>query len=211
MTMENNLIITIGRQIGAGGLETAGKLSREFGIRMLDRELLQEAAKESGISPEFFAHSDEKSSRKLKGLFNFRLLPGSGSQMNDSIMTDEDLFKIQSDAIRNVAAKESCVIVGRCADYILRDHPRMVSVFISADVESRVRRICAGSGISPDEARQLIERVDKRRAEYYNYYTFKKWGDSSSYNLCIDSTKLGDDTDKVVEVIKFFMKQINLI
>jgi len=210
--MEQNFVISLGRQIGAGGLETAHRLADEFGIRMLDRELLMEAAKDSGISPEFFEGNDEKSSHKLK-LFNLRLFSSHGSTtMTNSVMLDENLFKLQSEVLRKIAFSESCVIVGRCADYILRDHPRMVSVFISADIESRIARMMKShEGWSEDYARRYIETGDRKRADYYNYYTFKKWGDSSSYNLCVDSSRLGDDIDKVVDVIKCYMKNINLI
>jgi Cytidylate kinase len=211
--MENNFIISIGRQIGAGGLDTAHKLSEEFGIKVYDRELLQEVARQSGLAPEFFEKKDEKASRgRLGALSSFRsLLSGGSRTATDSVMTEEGLFKVQSDVMRNIAQTESCIIVGRCADYILRDHPRLITVFICASLESRIKRIMNGRGLDEEEARRYIEQGDKKRAEYYNYFTFKKWGDSSSYDLCIDSSRLGDDIGKVVEIIKHYMKQINLI
>lgn len=212
--MNDNLIITIGRQIGAGGLETARSLSREFGIKLLDKELLLEAAKQYGLDPKIFEKSDEKASQgRLGALSSFRSLLGGGSAhtATNSIMTEEGLFQAQSDALKVIAEKESCIIVGRCADYILRDHPRMASVFISADMTSRVHRMSTSHGWSEDEAQRFIEQGDKKRAEYYNYYTFKKWGDASSYDLCIDSSRLGDDISKVVEVIKQYLKLRNLI
>ena len=129
----------------------------------------------------------------------------------DTVMNEDKLFQIQSEVMRDIAAKEDCIIVGRCADYILREEPRLVSVFISASLESRVKRIMAGEHLSEEEARRYVEQGDRKRAAYYNYYTFKKWGDSSSYDLCIDSSKLDDDIDKVVDLIKYYLKQRNIL
>ncbi len=211
--MDSHLIISIGRQIGAGGLGVARSLSREFGMKVLDKELLSEVARESGIDEKVFERRDEKSSRGvLEALQGFRSLFGVYNRAgSDSVMNEDRLFQIQSDVMRSIAAKEDCIIVGRCADYILRDEPRLVSVFISASLESRVKRIMEGEHLSEEDARRYVEQGDRKRAEYYNYYTFKNWGDSSSYDLCIDSSRLGDDIAAVVDLIKYYMKQRNLI
>lgn len=211
--MEPHLIISIGRQIGAGGLDTARALAKEFGIKMYDKELLAEVARESGLDATCFEERDEKSSRGVAGaLLGFRSVLGLYNRAgNDSVMNEEQLFKIQGDVMRRIAAREDCIIVGRCADYILRDEPRLYTVFISASLPSRVRRLMRGHGYDAEEARRRIEQGDRKRAEYYNYYTFKKWGDSTSYDLCIDSSKLDDDISKVVELIKFNMRQRGLI
>lgn len=203
-----NFVITIGRQVGAGGYDTARALAREFDIKVYDSELLDEVAKKSGLSPEVFARSDEKSARRgLHGFFGFRSVSHvNESMVSGSIMGDDALFKMQSEVIQELAQKESCIIIGRCSDYVLRDNPRTVNVFISACFESRVKRIMKGRGLGESEARKFIEQNEKERADYYNYFTFKKWGDSSSYDLCIDSSKLGDDELKVVQVIKDYMK-----
>ena len=121
------------------------------------------------------------------------------------------MMKKRSTVMRNIASKEDCIIVGRCADYILRDEPRLVTVFIAADLESRVRNLMRVGGKTEEEARRFIEWGDRKRAEYYNYYTFKQWGDSASYDLCINASRLDDDEEKVVELIKYFMKQRKLI
>lgn len=211
--MENNYIISIGRRIGAGGLATAYKLSEELGIKVYDKELLKEVAKQSGLASEFFEKRDEKASGgRLGALSSFKsLFSGESRATTDSVMTEEGLFKVQSDVMRNIARTESCIIVGRCADYILRDHPRILSVFITASIESRIKRISAARGMDETSARRFIEQGDRKRAAYYDYFTFKKWGDSASYDLCIDSSALGDDIGKVVEIIKLYMKQTNLI
>ena len=211
--MESHLIITIGRQIGAGGLGVAQLLSQEFGLKVYDKELLAAVARESGLDEACFEKRDEKSSRGVLGaLQGFRSMLGMYNRAGtDTVMNEDKLFQIQSEVMRGIAAQEDCIIVGRCADYILRDEPRLMSVFISASLDSRVKRIMAGEHLSEEDARRYVEQGDRKRAAYYNYYTFKKWGDSSSYDLCIDSSKLEDDIDKVVDLIKYYMKQRNLL
>ncbi|MDD2594992.1 MAG: cytidylate kinase-like family protein [Bacteroidales bacterium] len=206
--MEHNFVITIGRQIGSGGLETARLLSEEFGIKMYDKELLYEVSRESGICPELFEKRDEKATRSKFGSFFGLRSSVQGNEIipSGSIISDEELFKVQSTVMQKIASKESCVFVGRCADYILRDHPRCYSFFISAGINFRVQRIMKGKGIGEAEALRFIEQGDKKRASYYNYYTFKQWGDSSSYDMCIDSSKIG--VDKVVEIIKYYINSI---
>lgn len=211
--MESHLIISIGRQIGAGGLGVARRLSEEFGLKVYDKELLVEVARESGLDESCFQQRDEHSSRGIRtSLQSFRSLLGLYNRAGtNTVMTEEQLFKIQSEVMRGIAAKEDCIIVGRCADYILRDEPRLATFFICADLESRVRNLMKVGGKTEEEARRFIEQGDRKRAEYYNYYTFKRWGDSASYDLCIDATKLGDDVERVVDLIKYYLKQRNLI
>jgi len=213
--MEHHLIISIGRQIGAGGLGLARRLSEEFGLKVYDKELLAEVARESGLDEACFEQRDEHSTRGFRtALQGFRALIGSALYNRagtNTVMTEEQLFKIQSEVMQHIAAKEDCIIVGRCADYILRDEPRLVTIFICAELEDRVQNLMRVGGKTEEEARRFIEVGDRKRAEYYNYYTFKKWGDSASYDLCIDASKLGNDVEKVVDLIKFYLKQRKLI
>ncbi len=211
--MESHLIISIGRQIGAGGLGVARLLAQEFGLKVYDKELLAEVARESGLDETCFEKRDEKSSRGVLGALQaFRSLFGVYNRAgSESVMNEDKLFQIQSEVMRNIAAKEDCIIVGRCADYILRDEPRLVTVFICASLDTRVKRIMEGEKMSEEDARRYVEQGDRKRAAYYNYYTFKKWGDSASYDLCIDSSTLDDDLEKVVDLIRFYLKQRNLI
>ena len=213
--MESHLIISIGRQIGAGGLGVARRLSEEFGLKVYDKELLAEVARESGLDEAFFEQRDEHSTRGFRtALQGFRSLFGSALYNRagtNTVMTEEQLFKIQSEVMQKIAAKEDCIIVGRCADYILREEPKLVTVFICAELEDRVQNLMQVGGKTEEEARRFIEVGDRKRAEYYNYYTFKKWGDSASYDLCIDASKLGNDIEKVVDLIRFYLKQRNLI
>ena len=187
----NHVIINIGRQVCAGGLEIGRMLADEFHATYYDRELLGLAAEESGFSKEFLKQSDEK-----KGFWrSFLQLPINHVTSNTSFyqnnFTQESLFKIQSDVIRKVASQGSCVFVGRCADYVLRDFPNVVNVFVTASMDDRVQLFMKEKNVSREEAIRRIEQVEHRRATYYNYYTGKKWGQASSYDLCIDSSLLG--------------------
>ncbi|MBQ7222034.1 MAG: cytidylate kinase-like family protein [Bacteroidales bacterium] len=196
--MKKNVIVTIGRSIGAGGLEVAKKLSDRISVEMFDRELILLAAKESGIDLSFLENNDEKPASKGK-FFRFFGAKNSpyGNDMNggysNNILSDDRLFGIQSDVMLEIASKKSCIFVGRCADYILRDCPNLFSVFIQADLEDRIARISQNRGITPEEAEKFIEKAERRRREYYNYYTFKQWGDSASYDLCLSTTCFGVD------------------
>ena len=188
-----NFVINIGRQLGSGGKEVGEKLAARLGIGFYDKELINLASEESGLCREFFEQADEKTSQNIVGgLFGMRFpFIGDGHIPSMSCLSNDALFKVQSDVIRRLASEQSCLFVGRCADYILRDHPHCLNVFISASPEERVKRLTSRLGISRNEAEEMMHRVDKRRAEYYNYYSYKKWGVAASYHLCIDSSLLG--------------------
>lgn len=201
--MTPNYIITVGRRIGSGGREVAELLARRLGIPVYDKRLLNVAAEQSGIAAEFFEQADEKNRGSfLGGLLN-SYLPFAGTGYGRAnCIGKEELFKIQSDAIRSLAATQSAIFIGRCADYILRDHPRRIDLFITAPEADRRARIIRREGCTEQEADHLMEAGDRQRAAYYNYYTDKIWGDSASYHLCIDSSLLGiDDTAALVEGI----------
>ena len=194
------VIICIGRQLGSGGHDIGRMLAMDFGAQYYDREILNIAAKESGFSEEFFEKNDER-----KGfLRSFLHLPyanssTTGGNFYQNNFSQEGLFKFQSDAIRKEAEKGSCVFVGRCADYVLRDFPNTVNVFITASMQFRIDSVVNKLGVLPDEARRIIEQGEKHRAEYYNYYTGKKWGHATSYDLCIDASILGlMETEKFI-------------
>ena len=207
--MDKKIIINIGRQLGAGGLEIGRMLAQEFHAKYYDRELLNLAAEESGFSAEFFKRNDER-----KGfLRSFLSLPygnGVGStNFYQNNFSQESLFKFQSDAIRKAADEGSCVFLGRCADYVLRDYPNVVNVFITASLDTRIRVVAETKGISADEAKKTIEQKEKNRAEYYNYYTGKQWGYAASYDLCIDASLLGfEATERIIA--DFVRKKLQL-
>ena len=199
-------VINLGRQLGSGGKEIGEKLAAELGIKFYDKELLTLAAKESGLCQEFFEKADEHTSQNIiGGLFGTRFpFYNDGTMPLGNCLSNEALFKIQSDVIRELAEKESALFVGRCADYVLRDNPRCVNIFIAANEDFRAERIMKSKDISKDAALEMIEKADKKRAAYYNYYSYKTWGAAASYHMCIDSSVLG--IDGTVKFIKEFVR-----
>ncbi len=200
--MNEKFIITVGRQLGSGGRIIAKELAQILGISFYDKELIQRVSAESGVSSKFFEKADETAYPALTGglLTDF---------FQDVFLSNESLFQLQSDVIRKIAETEPAVFVGRCADYILRDHPRAVHLFISANIDDRVERVAKYQGISAEKSLALIEKTDKKRASFYNFYSNKTWGAAKSYDLCINTSALGMDatTDFVLDFIR---KKLNL-
>lgn len=208
MNMTNDkYVINLGRQLGSGGKEIGVKLAAELGINCYDKELLTLAAKESGLCEEFFEKADEHTSNNIiGGIFGTRFpFYSDGVAPIGNCLSNESLFKIQSDVIRHIAEKESALFIGRCADYVLRDHPRCVNIFISSPEEYRCHRVMKSKNLSKEDALEMIEKADRRRSAYYNYFSYKTWGAASSYHLCIDSSVLG--IEGTVKFIKEFVKQ----
>lgn len=206
--MDKHIIINVGRQLGSGGRVIAARIAKDFGIRFFDKELLDLAAEESGLNKRFFEHSDERKGLRKFVYSSFAPLLGN-SQPYENGLSSESLFKFQSDAIRRAAERGSCVFVGRCADYVLRDMSCIVNIFITADMDDRVERLSSLAGISLKEAEQLCVDGDARRAKYYNYYSSKTWGSASSYDFCINSSRLGID-GTVVLIEDFIRKRFDL-
>ena len=204
LDMEKKIIINIGRQFGGGGLGVADELGKRLGIPVYDKELITKAAQDSGFSAEFFEQTDEK-----KSFFSLSSFFGGGYSVTENYMSDRGLFKMQSDTIERIAEQGSAIIVGRCADYILRDHDNTLNVFLTSPDEIRAERIAERKDITIEAAAKLIEEKDKKRAEYYNYYTFGNWGVASNYDLCIDSSILG--IEGTAEFIIDFVKKAGLI
>lgn len=203
MEDKNKIIINVGRQIGSGGGEIARILADKFGCRLLDKELLNLAAKESGFSEKFFEQNDEQRGF-LKSLFHMHAPFVGDSNMYRNNFSEENLFLFQSEAIKKAASEGSCVFVGRAADYILRDEPNAISIFITADIKSRIENVSKRMGIDKNAARKFIDDKEDERSKYYNYYTGKKWGHASSYDLCVDSSILG--IEQTAEFIANFIK-----
>ena len=207
--MNDKFVINVGRQLGSGGRQIGEKLASEFGISFYDKELINLASKESGLGKEFFENADEKKSHSLiGGLLGLRTNISNEVYVNN-YLSNETFFKIQSDIIRELAAEKSCVFVGRCADYILRDHPRCINVFITADADDRVKRVARDQQLTVEKAQEVIEKTDKKRSEYYNYFSNKTWGVAGSYHLCINSSVLG--IDETVAFIRRFVDKKLLI
>ena len=183
-------IITIGRQFGSGGKEIGIRVAKELGIPFYDKELLQEAAKKSGLCEKIFENFDERPKSLLYSIamdsYMFAL-PGTGA--GDSL--EQQVYLATFDTIRHIAAQGPCVMIGRCADYALADDANNLSLFIHAPMDVRIQRVAKRQNISPEEARKLIIKTDKRRASYYEYYSSQKWGAVGSYDFCLDSSYLG--------------------
>ena len=206
--VNKHIIINVGRQLGSGGHDIGRMLALDFGAKYYDRELLNLAAKESGFSEKVFEQNDERKGF-FKGLFNMGSPHVNSGNLYKSNVSQESLFQFQSDAIIKAAKEGSCVFVGRCADYVLRDFPNAVNIFITASMDYRVRQIMNKQHLDEDAARAFIEKRESQRAEYYNYYTGKKWGHASSYDLCVDSSVLGlVDTEKIIA--EFIRKKFKL-
>ena len=176
-------IITIGRQYGSAGHSIGKILADDLGIKYYDKELLERAAKDSGLCQELFENHDEKPTNSF--LY--------------SLVMDK-VFLAQFDAIKKISQDGPCVIVGRCADYALEENPNVLSIFIKADMQDRIRRIAKLYDLSDAKAKDKITKIDKQRASYYNYYTSKRWGEVDSYDLCLNSSVFG--IDGTVDMIK---------
>ncbi len=209
--METKFYITIGREKGAGGLEIAKRLSEEFGIPQYDKQLLDVAAQESGLSKELFANIDEKRGSKfISGFFSGIMGSLYTEYGASSGINREELFRIQSECINKIADEGSAIFIGRCADYILRDRANCLNVFITANAQDRVERLLECNKIpdaekyTKEELVELLEKSDSKRESYYNYFTYKQWGGASSYDLCLNSSLLG--IDGCVKIISDIVK-----
>ena len=198
-------IITIGRQFGSGGRSIGQKLAEKLNINFYDKELISIAAKESGTDPEIFKDVDEKAANSLlyslsTGMYGF----GSGFSAMGDLPVNDKLYLLQHKIIKKIAENESCVIVGRCADYVLRDNPNCVNIFFYADMEFRKEQSVKKHGIDEARAEHIINKTDKSRANYYSFYSGQKWGMAENYDLCINSSKLSED--KIVDLILDYIK-----
>lgn len=199
--MKTNTIITIGRQFASGGRDIGEMIAKDFGIKIYDKEMLSRAAKESGICEEIFKTHDEKPTNSfLYSLVMDTYSMGYTGSTYTDMPINHKVFLAQFDAIKKIADEGPCVLVGRCADYALENYDNVVSVFIHADLNSRIRRVANHYQLPDNKAKDMIIKTDKKRASYYNYYTNKRWGDAESYELCLNSSQLGiEGTAKMIE------------
>lgn len=198
-------VITIGRQYGSGGREIGSKLAAELGIKYYDKELLERAAKESGLCQELFENHDEKPTNSfLYSLVMDTYSMGYSSPAFTEMPINHKIFLAQFNTIKNIAMEGPCVMVGRCADYALADFPNLISVFIHANMDVKVKRIAEKYNLTESKAKETIIKTDKRRASYYNYYSSKRWGETTGYNLCVDSSALG--IDNTVQLLKNYIE-----
>lgn len=193
-------IVTIGREYGSGGRIVAQRLAEKLGVPFYDKEVIQGVAKKTGFAENFVREAE----RRPTNSFMYDLYFST-----HSLSIPDQVFIAQSGVIKDLADKGGCVIVGRCADYILREHPRCVNIFVSASREDRIERLVRTRRLTPEAAEQLMDSTDEKRADYYNYYSNRTWGAAATYHLCIDSSVLGiDGTAAFAE--EFIRKKLNL-
>lgn len=191
---EKKLIITIGRQYGSGGNEIGRKLAEELGIDFYDKNILRMNSDKSGIKESYFHLTDEKAGNRLL----YRIISGMTPELKEpsfgsDLISADNLFRFQSEVIRKLAEEESCVIVGRCADYVLEDMDGidLVRVFIYADMEARLRRVKEKELYAPEDVKKNVKRIDKERRNYYRYYTGRSWADPENYDLLVNTSTAG--------------------
>lgn len=202
--MANNTIITIGRQYGSGGHDIGKQLAEELNVPFYDKALLERAAKDSGLCQEIFENHDEKPTNSfLYSLVMDTYSLGYTTSSFSEMPLNHKIFLAQFDAIKNIAKEGPCVIVGRCADYALAEFPNVVNVFLHADLQDRIVRIARRHDLTDAKAKDLIIKTDKRRASYYNYYTSKKWGEATGYDLSLNTATLG--IDGTIHMIREFV------
>lgn len=203
-----NHIYTIGRELGSCGYTVGKLLSERLGIKLYDKELLAQAAKDSGFCQEIFEKQDEKPTSSF--LYSLVMDTYSGGNYSSAPFLDMPLnhkvFLAQFDTIKKIADRESCVMVGRCADYALASHKDVLNVFIHAEMDDRVKRISKRENVTEHKAKDMIQKSDKQRFSYYNYYTCKKWGDSRSYDLSLNTSKLSPE--QCVDMILSFREKM---
>ena len=200
--MENR-VITIARSYGSGGRKMGKLLAKELGFEYYDREILRIASDESGISEELFDQVDEIKKMPLfriaRDVYTGEVIPPD----SDDFISNENLFRYQAKIIRELAATHNCVIVGRCANFILRGRENVLNVFVTAPVVDCVRRVMEADGLNLEEAEKKIKKVDKRRADYFKYFTGREWHDAALYDLCLNTGHMSEQ--KCVDIVRSYM------
>ncbi len=202
---DNSFVIVIGRQFGSGGRMIGRKIAEAFGVPYYDKSLLKEAAKEFGLADHIFSEADEKRPSLLRSLLHLNY--GATSAPHDtSSLSNEGLYTAQSKVIRKIASRGSCVIVGRTADHILKDHPRLVSIFLHAPIDDRARRAAGrGDAEAVEKAKSLALHTDRKRESYYNYFTGRRWGQADNYTFSLDSSRIS--TEAIISLVKEAIKR----
>lgn len=208
--MNKNHVITIGRQYGCGGRTIGKLLSERLDIKYLDDELIRLSAEKNGVSVEFYKEFDEKASSKFSSIFGFSTpMGGYYTPMYNDVIVNDKLYYTQSNIIKDSAKEAPCVIVGRCADYILEGQENLVTVFLHADLETRHDRLVNKYGIVEKNITKYISKADKRRSQYYNAYTDKVWGTAINYDIVLNTSKMS--AEDVVDIICAYLVKLNVV
>ncbi|MBQ9099627.1 MAG: cytidylate kinase-like family protein [Clostridia bacterium] len=207
--MAEKLAITIGRQFGSGGREIGLRLGELLGIKVYDKELLTLAAEKKGINPDYLRRVDEKAASSLLYTLAMGASLHSARHLGVDVPINDQLFITQTEIIKEIAEEDSAIFVGRCADYVLRNHPHRLSFFIYSDFESRVHHVMNGLGVARNEAESMINKNDKKRVNYYNFYTGKKWGKFDNYHMSLDSSLLGVEgtAQMMAQLVKIYLSE----
>ncbi len=199
-------VITLGRQLGSNGKLIGKALAEKLDYKFYDKDLIARVAKESGLSENLFDEMNEKPTSSLlySLVMGVQSSKGLYYQYND-MLNGDSLFRLQADVIKSIANEGPCIIVGRCADYILRDNPNLIKLFLYASTEERVKTLMARDNMSEKEARSAVSKADKRRSNYYNFYTNNSWGNVNNYHLCLDTASLTQD--ECVDFLYSYIKE----
>ena len=205
--MNSNLVITIGRQYGSAGRHIGEELAKKLGIKFYNNELISLAAQKSGMAHHVVGEADERATNSL--LYTLAMgssFWGGNAGVAFDMPINDKLFVTQSDIIKELADEGSAVFIGRCADYVLRGYPNLIKLFIHAPLEFRAQHIAELHNVTPEKAKDIIVKTDKRRANYYNYYTGQKWGKLDGFDLCVDSSRLGIETtaEMLYQYVEFY-------
>ncbi|MDN4753128.1 cytidylate kinase-like family protein [Porphyromonadaceae bacterium W3.11] len=207
----NHFALCIGRSFGSGGLKLAMSLQERLGIKVYEKNILDKAAEDANIRKALFEKADEENKFNMPIVYGAGLgIPNSFFIYTNNYLSNEHLFTMQAETIERLAEQESAIFVGRCADYVLRDHPQLLSIFVADTLESRVKNVMERLSLeSEDEAISEIEKADKKRREYYTFYTSRNWGEACNYDLCLRLSDIG--TDYAVNIIVELMKHKGFI
>ncbi len=206
--MTEGIIITVSREAYCGGDELAKSLADKLGFKFYDRELISLASEKSGIHEEHFESIEKKPTNSILYSVVMGMYTSRGAYVRlDDVLTDDKIYKIQADIIREMAEHGNCVFVGRCSDYILRNNPKCVNIFLHGNEQDRINRVVKEQNVSEAEARKIVSRADKKRRSYYNYYTNREWGEVSNYDITINLSSVTED--KAVDLVIAFLESVN--
>ena len=205
--MTENLIITISREAYCGGDEFAKELAEKLGFKLYNREIIARASEKSGIHEDHFEFAEKKPTNSVLYSVVMGMYSSRGAYVKlDDVFTDDKIYKVQAEIIRDMAKDGNCIFVGRCSDYILRNNENCINIFLRGDMEDRIKNAMVQDGVTEAEAKKLVSRSDKKRRSYYNYYTNREWGNITNYDISLNLSKLTEE--KAVEVITAFVNNL---